>query len=64
VDNLSISVSCVFLRKVPTLVTGIGQRFGTGPRRARVMTVSDGGYHTAAITEDGHLWTWGQGTCK
>ena len=49
------------LRMVPTLVTSIGQRFGTGPLRARVMTVAGGGYHTAAITEDGHLWTWGQG---
>ena len=60
-DNLSISVLCVSLRQVPTLVTSIGQRLGTGPRRARVMTVAGGGYHTAAITEDGQVWTWGQG---
>jgi len=49
------------MRLTPTLVAAIGQRFGTGPLRARVMAVSGGGFHTAAITEDGDLWTWGQG---
>ena len=49
------------MRNNPTRVRGIGQRFGSGPLRARVMAVSGGGYHTAAITEDGQLWTWGQG---
>lgn len=34
------------MRLEPTQVAAIGQRFGTGPQRARVLIVCGGGFHT------------------
>lgn len=37
------------MRMEPTQVMAIGQRFGTGPKRARVLMACGGGFHTGYI---------------
>ena len=38
------------MRMQPTQVMAIGQRFGTGPKRARVLMVCGGGFHTGEFS--------------
>lgn len=47
-------------RRAPTVVTALAASGGAGGRGRRVVKVSAGGIHSAALTESGTVYTWGE----